>query len=229
MSGFSRSPRLMKGAIIISDLANPSPHSILFQYNPETMSRTLQGQSGGGSGGEGSTTESFRLKGPPTETINLEIELDATDNLERPDQNGSSATMGIYPQLATLEMIMYPKIPVVTANRVLAAIGTIEIIAPEGPFVIFVWGPNRVIPIRLTEFKVTEEAYDTNLNPIRAKVSLGLRVLSYADLDSTHPGYNTFLAYQKAKEVMAGLNPIKGNMSPVVGSEFSISAGVRIG
>ena len=90
----------------------------------------------------------------------------------------------------------------------LAALGTIEIIAPEGPFTLFIWGAKRVLPVRLTEFRVTEEAHDTNLNPIRAKVSLGLRVLSYADLSLTHPGYTLFLAHQITKETMAGIGSI---------------------
>ena len=70
---------------------------------------------------------------------------------------------------------------------------------------LFVWGPSRVVPVRLTDFSVTEEAHDTNLNPIRARVSLGLRVLSYNDLSVTHPGHKLFLAHQVAKEAMARL------------------------
>ena len=68
---------------------------------------------------------------------------------------------------------------------------------------LFVWGPKRALPVKLNEFSITEEAHDMHLNPIRAKVSLGLRVLSYSDLPLTHPGYALFLAHQVTKEAMA--------------------------
>ena len=50
------------------------------------------------------------------------------------------------------------------------------------PLVLLVLGANRTIPVRITEFSVVEEAFDTRLNPIRARVSLGLRALSTDDL-----------------------------------------------
>jgi len=140
------------------------------------------------------------------ETISLDAELDATDQLEHPDENRIAASMGIHPQLAALEMMLYPKSGLVIDNAALAALGTMEIVPPEGPFTVFVWGEKRVLPVRLTSFRVTEEAYDTNLNPIRAKVSLTLRVLSYADVSRTHPGYALFLAHQVAKEAMAAIS-----------------------
>src|SRR5690349_14181897 len=105
MSSFPRSPRLMKGAIISFDIASLIPQIILFQYNPASLSRTLQARSSGGA--EGSPTEAFRLSGPPKESIKLDIELDATDHLEHPDQNKTTTSLGIYPQLSALEMILY--------------------------------------------------------------------------------------------------------------------------
>jgi hypothetical protein len=200
MSSFPGSPRVTKGAIISIDPFSPIPQVIVFQYNPDTLTRTLQPQSS--SGGE-SRTEALRLKGPPVETISLDIELDATDQLEHPDQDGTAASLGILPQLAALEIIFYPKSSLVIANTALAALGTIEIVPPEGPFTIFIWGAKRVLPVRLTEYRVIEEAHDTNLNPIRAKISLGMRVLTYDDLELTHPGYALFLAHQVVKETIA--------------------------
>ena len=105
-------------------------------------------------------------------------------------------------------MILYPKSSVVIRNASLAAEGMIEIIGPEGPFTLFIWGVKRILPVRLTDFRVTEEAYDTNLNPIRTKISLSLRVLTYADFSVDHPGYSLFLAHQIVKEVMAGIGSI---------------------
>jgi hypothetical protein len=103
-------------------------------------------------------------------------------------------------------MLLYPRSSVVIANTVLALLGNTEIITPQAPLTIFVWGPQRVLPVRLTSFGITEEAYDSNLNPIRAKVDLSLYVLSYNDLKISNPGYFLFLAHQIAKEKLAEQN-----------------------
>ncbi|MGQ9482264.1 MAG: hypothetical protein ACUVSL_12845 [Chloroflexus sp.] len=192
MTTFPRSPRLLKGALVSFDLPNPQPAVIIFQYNPDTLSRTLEAQTGS----EGS--DALRIKGAPVETIKLDVELDATDQLEQ-----GGAALGLHPQLAALEVLIYPKSSLVVANTALLNAGTIEILPPQAPFTLFIWGPKRVLPVRLTEFSISEEAYDPQLNPIRAKVSLGLRVLSYNDLPLTNPGYHLFLAHQIVKETMA--------------------------
>jgi hypothetical protein len=203
MTTFPNSPRLMKGAIVGIDIFNPVSSVIQFQYNPETLTRTLQAQT---SGQGGNSSEALRLKGAPQESITLEIEIDATDKLEKGDNNAT--TMGIYPQLSALEMLIYPKSSLVIANTALLAAGTIEVIPPMAPLTLFIWGPKRVLPVRLTSFSITEDAYDTNLNPIRAKVSLGLSVLNYNDLPVTHPGYHLFLAHQVVKETMATIGSV---------------------
>ena len=204
MTTFPNSPRLMKGAIVGIDIFNPVSSVILFQYNPETLTRTLQAQT---SGEGGNPSEALRLRGAPQESITLDIEIDATDQLEKGENNATS--MGIYPQLSALEMLIYPKSSLVIANTVLLAAGSIEIIPPIAPMTLFIWGPKRVLPVRLTSFTITEDAYDTNLNPIRAKVSLGLSVLNYNDLPVTHPGYHLFLAHQVVKETMATIGSVK--------------------
>jgi len=217
MTSFPRSPKVMKGALVGLDLFNPLASAIVFQYNPETMTRRLQAQSLGG--GEGDRTEALRLKGAPVENISLEIEIDATDQLEKGE--GTAASLGIYPQLSALEMLIYPKSSVVIANTVLLGLGTIEVIPPAAPFTLFVWGPKRVLPVRVADFSINEEAFDVNLNPIRAKVSLGLRVLSYSDLSVTHPGYHVFLAHQVVKEVMATV----GSTGNLGGVGFDLNVG----
>ena len=68
---------------------------------------------------------------------------------------------------------------------------------------LFVWSKSRVVPVRVTEFSVTEEAFDPSLNPIRAKVSLGLRVMSTDDLGFTHKGGTIFISYLRAREALA--------------------------
>jgi hypothetical protein len=222
MTSFPGSPRLMKGALVGIDIFNPLASLIVFQYNPETMTRRLQAQTIGG--GEGDKTEALRLKGAPVENITIDVEIDATDQLEKADPIATS--MGIYPQLSSLEMLIYPKSAVVIANTVLMATGTIEVVPPVAPFTLFVWGPKRVLPVRIESFSITEEAYDVNLNPIRAKVSLGLRVLSYNDFSVLHPGYYVFLAHQVVKEAMA----VIGSLNSAGGAvEGSVSFDVKVG
>ena len=203
MTTFPNSPRLIKGAIVGIDIFNPVSSVILFQYNPETLTRTLKAKT---SGEGANSSEALRLEGAPEESITLNIEIDATDQLEKGEIN--AASMGIYPQLSALEMLIYPKSSVVITNTALLAAGSIEIIQPMAPLTLFIWGPKRVLPVRLTSFSITEDAYDTNLNPIRAKVSLGLSVLSYNDLPVTHPGYHLFLAHQVVKETMATMGRV---------------------
>lgn len=205
---FPNSPRVLKGALVGLDPVNPIASVIIFQYNPESVTRTLQAQA---TGDNGARSEVMRLTGAPVETIKLAVEIDATDQLEK--SQGLAVRTGIHPQLAALEMLLYPKSALVIANTVLLALGTLEIVPPIGPFTVLVWGPQRVLPVRLTEFSVTEEAHDTLLNPIRAKVDLGLRVLSYNDMPLTHPGYYMFLAHQVVKETMA----VIGSISNVAG------------
>ncbi|MBN2388415.1 MAG: hypothetical protein JXB85_15470 [Anaerolineales bacterium] len=207
MSSSPISPRLIKGAIIGIDVANPLASVTIFQYNPDTLTRSLQAQTSGGEGG--GRSEPQRLKGPPTENIRLEVEIDATDQLE---SEGPARGVGIHPQLAALEMLLYPKLQSVITNSALLATGMIEIVPVEGPFTLFIWGPQRVLPVRLTEFSVTEEAHDTLLNPIRAKVALGMRVLNYNDFPVTHPGFSMFLVHQGVKEAMAVVGSV-GNVA----------------
>jgi hypothetical protein len=208
LSGFPRSPRFLKGALVSFATINPIPQVVLFQYNPNAMTRSLSSQiagsaGGGGGGQEVSPIEAFRLKGPPVETIGLEIELDATDRLEHPKENDSTVIDGIYHELSALELLMYPRSQdMITINEAAAA-GVLEVIPPEGPFTLFVWGRKRVVPVHLNKFEIVEEAYDTNLNPIRAKISLELRVLTYLDLRPDHPGYSLYFAHQVSKETMA--------------------------
>jgi hypothetical protein len=203
MTTFPGSPRLLKGALVGLDPLNPLASVVVFQYNPDTLTRRIEARSTGGTDG-GNRSEAFRLTGPPKETITLNVEIDAADQLEQ--ANPLAVTTGVYPTLSALEMLLYPKSAKVIADTVLAQLGNIEIIPPEAPLTLFVWGKMRVLPVRLTSFSITEEAYDTALNPIRAKVDLSLYVLSYADLKLTHPGYTLFLAHQIAKEVMATSN-----------------------
>jgi len=216
MTTFSGSPRLTKGAIIGIDIFNPLASVVMFQYNPLTLRRQLTARLGVD---EGDGAEITRLEGAPKETITVEAEFDATDQLEKSDPIATS--MGVYPQLSALEMLIYPKSAYVIASTALAALGTLEIVAPQAPMTLFVWGVKRVLPVRLKGFTIDEQAYDVNLNPIRAKVTLNLDVLSYSDFRLTDPGYYLFLAHQVVKETMATIGSIN-NVSGVVGGNIDL-------
>jgi hypothetical protein len=204
MAQLSGSPRLARGALVGVDLFNPIASVIVFQYNPDTVTRTVRPQ---GPSGEGAKAEAMRLKGAPVETITLDLEIDATDQLETGD--ATTERLGISPQLSSLEMLAYPKVALVVANTVLMAAGTLEVLPPIGPFTVLVWNYQRVLPVRISEFTITEELHDAKLNPIQAKVAVGLQVLSYNDLSLTNPGYHLFLAHQTIKEVMASISGVR--------------------
>lgn len=201
MSSFPGSPRLVKGGLVLVDPESVEVRAtIALQYNPETVSRTLQVQAVGEAG---ERSEALRLKGPPVETFKLDAEIDAIDQLGAGDP--VAGEHGIQPQLAALETIVYPSSASLQANDALARAGTLEVAPPQAPLTLFVWSRSRIVPVRLTDFSITEEAFDPALNPIRAKVSLGLRVLSVSDLGFDNRGGSLFIAYQQQKERLAGL------------------------
>ncbi len=207
MNPFPNSPKLIKGGIVLVDPQTLAPildgvvpgGIIALQYNPDSISRTLQAAAVGGDGHDRS--EAMRLKGPPTETIKLDAEIDATDQLDK--NNSIAAEHGIQPQLAVLEMLVYPTSRQIDDSRSLAASGVLEILPMQTPLALFIWSKSRIIPVRITEFSITEEAFDSELNPIRAKVSLGLRVLNMNDLGFDHRGSDLFSRYHREKEDLA--------------------------
>jgi len=202
-SGFPNSPRLVRGGIVTMDPDTSAIMNVIaLQYNPDSLSRSMQIQSLPGSQ-DGTRVDVLRLRGPAIETIKLEAEFDATDALEFPGQNPAAANYGLLPQLAQLESLINPTVETLQADDQMASSGTLEIIPLEQPLTLFVWSKSRVMPVRLTEFSVTEEAFDHNLNPIRAKVSLGLRVLTVDDLPFSHPAGRMFMTYLGTKEHLA--------------------------
>jgi hypothetical protein len=193
------SPLLIKGAILVLEPNTGIPLSTIhLQYNPENIRRSLQPQS---VGDQPDRTEVLRLKGPPIETIHCDVEIDATDQLAA--QDPTTINFGIAPQLSTLELLVYPSSSVLIANEVLSLIGTIEILPMSSNLTVFAWGSHRVSPVRLTSIEITEDAFDPQLNPIRAKVSLSMRVLNVNDVGFLTPAGALYMAYQISKEAMA--------------------------
>ncbi len=201
MTTFPNSPRLIKGGIVLIDPDTAVVRRIIvLQYNPDTLSRSFQPQTVKESGDR---SEAMRLTGPPVETIKLDAEIDATDQLEFPDQNRTAVEFGIQPQLAALETIVYPTSSQLLSNNSMAQAGMLEILPMMSALPLFIWSKSRIVPVRITDFSVTEEAFDPSLNPIRAKVSLGMRVLSVTDLGFDNKGGSLFMAYQQQKEQLA--------------------------
>ncbi len=203
MSAFPGSPRILKGGIVLLDPNSfaPIPNGVIvLQYNPDTLTRSFKIKSVE-EGGDRS--EALRLTGPPVETIKLDAELDATDQLEQ--NNPTAVNYGIAPQIAALEILIYPASSALQNNFNLAQQGTLEIIPMISPLPVFVWSVNRIAPVRITDLSVTEEAFDPKLNPIRAKVSLGLRVLTVDDLGFDQKGSLLYMVYQRTKEQLASI------------------------
>lgn len=216
MTTFPGSPRTLKGVVVAVSPLTLGFSFIVFQYNPESLTRSIDPQI---SGEGGARIEAFRLNRAPIETITAEIELDATDQLETRDSTALS--MGLHPQLASLELMVTPSTARVVANTVLMNLGTIEVVPPEAPLTLFVWGPRRIVPVIINSLSVTEQAYDVNLNPIRAQVSLSMRVLTYDDLPVLHPGYGIYLANQVLRETMARFAQVD-DLSAAVGGNLPL-------
>jgi hypothetical protein len=205
MSTFPGSPRLLKGGLVLLDPRSGTVLGVIpLQYNPDTLTRSLQVKGVGQESGD--RLEALRLKGPAVETIKLEVEIDATDKLQDADRETTQA--GLHPLLAALEVLAYPPSTTLQANNAAASAGTLEIVAAEAALTVFVFGPKRIVPVRITEFSITEEAFDTSLNPIRAKINLGMRVLSIDDLGFDAKGGGLFMTYLRAKEQLAAQNAV---------------------
>ncbi|MEK8033835.1 hypothetical protein AACH06_23675 [Ideonella sp. DXS29W] len=204
MSSFPRSPRLVRGGLVLVD---PSTGAVLriiaLQYNPDTLTRSLQIKGAGAESGD--HVEALRLKGPPVETIKVEAEIDATDAMEAND--GQTNDAGLHPQLAALETIVYPTSGHLNSVNSEARSGSLEIAPATSPLPLFVFGAKRIVPVRITELSITEEAFDAHLNPMRAKVNLGMRVLSVDDLGFDVKGGNLFMTYLQGKEQLAARAP----------------------
>ena len=196
------SPRLQKGAILSLDPTTGVPQGLIsLQYNPESITRSLRPQT---AGEQPDRSEIFRLTGPPIETIKCTVEIDATDLLAAGDPN--TISFGIQPQLAALELLVYPPSAELIANEVLTLLGTIEILPVQSALTVFVWSKSRITPVRITDIEITEEAFDPQLNPIRAKVALGMRVLNVNDVGFLNPAGALYMVYQIQKEALATLS-----------------------
>ena len=190
-SGYSRSPKLLKGAFVklAEEFVGPVPNVVVFQYNPEKMTRSLAGLKTAGTGEDALSKSSNPLAQPfdPRETFDLALELDATDALEEPLTHPVAMVAGVADRIAAIEMLLYPPsekgVIAQVSKKVASFVGGSGDVLPRVavPVVLFIWGPGRVLPVRLTDFKVEEQAFSTTLYPIRATVTVSLKVVTRAD------------------------------------------------
>ena len=207
-SDFTGSPRLLKGALVVFEALKHVPTNLIaFQYNPDQVTRQLQQVRCGRSPDPCSPAGDTRRVLPPTESFRMSIELDATDQLE--DVNPLAIGSGLYPALSALELLLYPPSTDIILGKILAKLGSARVSPATQPLVLLVWGPLRVVPIRIESIAITEEAFDQLLNPIRAKVDLDLRMLNARELRTAGPPFSTLsLVNQIAKEVLARTAPV---------------------
>jgi hypothetical protein len=200
-SDFPGSPRFLKGALVVFETKLPIPTNLIaFQYNPDQVARTLEQQSSGSDPRRNSGDTQHVLA--PTEKLKVAVELDAVDQLE--EASPLAIATGLHPTLAALELLLYPPSKDILLGTVLAKVGSSKIQPARVPLVLLAWGPLRVIPVRVESVAITEEAFDQLLNPIRAKVDLGLRTLTRKELKAAGAPFDTISTVNLiAKEVLA--------------------------
>ena len=197
------SPQILRAGIVLVDPATRQPLRVIaLQYNPDSLSRTFQAK---GLGEDRDRSSALRLRGPAIETLRIDAELDAADFLEFPQDNTTIAREGLGPVISLFEGLVNPTSQQLLDNDRLAYEGTLEIIPMQTPLPVFVWSVNRVVPVRITELAITEEAFDTRLNPIRARVSLGMRVLTVDDVGFRHAAGLLQIAAMRGRERLAAL------------------------
>jgi len=209
-SEFPGRPKVQKGALAVYPTQTPGSQAskiIVFHFNPDQMRRSLAHRAPPAPAGQANTgtakEDVLRVAGPPVKTITLSIDLNAADQLESPDDNPVVAENGLHPALATLEMLMYP--PTQSAQQIQeqASQGKVQVQPADLPLVLLVWGKSRVVPVKLTSFSITEDAFDSRLNPISAKVDLSMQVLTYMEFPESSVGLDAFMSYQQQKENLA--------------------------
>ncbi|MBS1912841.1 MAG: hypothetical protein JST22_12710 [Bacteroidetes bacterium] len=218
MSEFPGAARVMKGAIIGIDGSSPLSRIVRFQYNPESVLRSLTPRTGpkatpSASGADATAKETYKLTGPPAETISLDLHLDAADQLEIADP--IAVGFGLHPQLASLELLLYPKLDQLKKQWAKLDKGVAEVQPMEAPVTLFFWGVQRVQPVRVKSLSVTESNFDSKLNPIQAVVKVELETLSYDEL--TGATKDLYVVYQQAKEVLATLGGLRTVTSALLG------------
>lgn len=213
MTPYPNSPNIMKAALISMGGTIPVPRLIMLQYNPAELTRQLEPDFEK----TGDTpTGTNLLAGPATETIQMTARISAVDQLQAND--ATAMMFGIHPQLATLEMMLFPSTTSIAADIAMMALGVLEIVPPETPLTVLVWGPMRVLPVQITSYSVTETMHDTKLNPIDAQVTMSMKVLTYQDFAPDQVGFYLYLANLAERELMSGLGTVQSGANVIAGA-----------
>lgn len=189
--------RSAKGALV-RVTGSPGMRALCFQYNPETLRRTFEPQMLGGS--NEARAQTVRYAAAATQTISVECHF----SVEHPA--GMTALAGqvdVTPQLAALELMAYPSLGDVASAQSALDLGAIEVVPPAADPLLFVWGRQTSLPVQLTSVAVLEEVFDAELRPVRATVSLAMRVLTYSDVDPDAFAYGRFTTWQAGMEKLA--------------------------
>jgi hypothetical protein len=199
-------PKMLKGGLVQFAQSPPGVLNVIaFQYNPDTLTRTLTPRAMGGEPGD--RLETLRLTGPPKETIKVEAEFDAADTqpqyVATPYLETVTQAVGLLPTLAALEGLISPTSAQIGETSALFGQGKFEVAPVEAPLTLFVWGSKRIVPVLVTSMTLTEEAFGAQLQPIRAKVSLDLKILTSSDFPPGSNGEARYLAYRSYNEAWA--------------------------
>lgn len=186
----------MRGALVeySGQFLGPIPNIVIFQFNPESINRTITipgATAANNSAANRPKRESATTEAPAVESFSITAQFSAADDLG----NGGAVAIvprlfGVGPQLAALEKMVYP--PGTPGGLLGAAIDAIGSALSSGaaaaptrpvppqrvPRILFIWGPTRVLPVRITSMTINEKQYDAFLNPVEAEVVIGLTVLS---------------------------------------------------
>jgi hypothetical protein len=240
-SGYSRSPKLLKGALIqfSAPLLVPIPNIIIFQYNPETMSRSFTPWAPPSkedlAKNDPKLDDALAQPYDPVETFSLALELDAADALEEPATHPVAVISGVADRIAAMEMLLYPpgesvlggllggSLSVSAGGFSLSAGAQAVVVAERKsvPVVLFFWGPGRIVPVRVTSFTVDEQAYSPILYPLRAKVTIGLKVLDAAsftdDKDAVQKIARACYNFTRAQKEALALANIANSVESIMG------------
>jgi hypothetical protein len=214
---------VLRGALVeySGQFLGPIPNIVVFQFNPESIARTVTiPQRAGTAGTERPQRERGQAAAPPTETFTLTAHFSAADDLgEGGALSAIPRVFGIGPQLAALEKMVYP--PRTPGGLIGAAIDAVASALSSGtasatrtvpreqvPRVLFIWGPTRVLPVTITSLTLTEQKYDFLLNPVQAEVQIGIAVASRPPDDDT-VGKGALEYSNMIKDTQATLNLAK--------------------
>ncbi|MBL4537977.1 MAG: hypothetical protein JKP96_04845 [Oceanicaulis sp.] len=192
---------LSKGALHILS-GSTVAQSIVFQYNPNKVTRSISPRLVGGE--PRSHSANLRFGATPDEQYQMTIEIDALDNLPSKAQQQVAPTDGIYPLLSGLELLMGPSVSEMRANQTQLQAGTLQVAPYQAPSLLLDWGEKRIVPVTIASYSVDEDFFNAALAPMRASVQLGLRVVTSDDVRSANKLSKSYLSYQLFKETEAG-------------------------